>query len=126
MASVNDRECPFMSLPALSLPLFRLFSFVPSVITMLQGTLVIQSLSVSSLQFVVLRLLLHRLRWFPLSFTLFLHPSLVPALCCVLALVLFSGICDSVITSDFGGKAAGAFFSTETLSGGSASESRPI
>ncbi len=44
-------ERPFMSLPALSTSSEAVFSFVPSVTTMLQGTLVIQSLSVSSFQF---------------------------------------------------------------------------
>lgn len=64
------------------LPLFLslgCFSFVPSVTAMLQGTLVIQSLSISSLQFVKLHLS---------STVLPLYPSLVSAPCLVLALLL--------------------------------------
>lgn len=99
------------------LPLFLFlgcFSFVPSVTAMLLGTLVIQSLSISSLRFVQLHLS---------SMVLPLYPSLVPAPCLVLALLLlfFSpSICDSVITSDFwwGGGETEAFFSTERCSRG--------
>lgn len=82
------------------LPLFLFlgcFSFVPSVTAMLPGTLVIQSLSISSLRFVKLHL----------SSTVSpLYPSLVSAPCLVLALLLsffFPGVCDSVITFDFCG-----------------------
>lgn len=75
-ASVNDRECPFMSLTALSLshlsppPCYRAH-------------------------------LSSKVSLFP--------PSSSPgfslsSLCVVLALVLVPGICDSVITSDFGGR----------------------
>lgn len=64
------------------LPLFLFlgcFSFVPSVTAMLPGTLVIQSLSISSLRFVKLHLS---------STVLPLYPSLVSAPCLVPALLL--------------------------------------
>lgn len=37
MTSVNDRDCPFMSLPALCFSFQAVFSFVPSVSAMLQA-----------------------------------------------------------------------------------------
>lgn len=108
------------------LPLFLFlgcFSFVPSVTAMLPGTLVIQSLSISSLRFVKLHLS---------STVLPLYPSLVSAPCLVLALLLsffFSWclwFCDYVWFL-WGGKEAEAFFSTARCSrGGSACERHPI
>lgn len=108
----------------LHLPLYRLFSFIPSVTTMLQAALVTQSLLISSIQFLTLLPFLHLHLWIFLSYTL--HHTLVPALCLLQALMLFPGSCDSVITSDLGEGSGGVLQHREMLSGGSACESRPI